>query len=452
MLDRQRRALDTAAAACHKGPWGTVDQDRALHHRRNLLRRRSGGRPRRPGRRRGRKGSRGRRHPDGRRRCRWRRAVVTREEQLGGSLATPTETTKIFLAAGVIVLKAILVANIAAPVCLLLVANVVVALPLCPRLGRPAVLGRLHCLGFDPGIEDCAHRDRRDADVAEDPLPCAGTTLLVAACRRVEPSHGACVLAPVCDAQGHAALQGCGQGLQIAGVARGVAQHDLLGLLHERRAQADQLALPLEELRAHLEGLPRVDAVAAARAIHRGGLPGGLRATDAVAISVLSSSWCVTIVQGGLEGMRVRFHNVDLRAPLAANLVRVAIISWLPPSVFAKFELARKVSRRHVRKVEGEVATAANLPQIYSEAHDLAEQLELRKGLRLPTGLARGERGKARVVLDGKPVAIDGAPAANQIGLTNTIDAKLVAPVAAAGAGQRPRQEQRDNAQRSQHS
>jgi len=69
----------------------------------------------------------------------------------------------------------------------------------------------------------------------------------------------------------------------------------------------------------------------------------------------------------------VGLHDVDLRAPLAADHVGVTVVGRLATTVVAAAESAGSVMRRARDEVKGEVAPTTDLAEVHVEADGLAQ-------------------------------------------------------------------------------
>jgi len=99
----------------------------------------------------------------------------------------------------------------------------------------------------------------------------------------------------------------------------------------------------------------------------------GLGATRAITIVVVVIAiGLITLVWSGLEGSCVGLHDVNLRAPFAANLVRIAIVI-----ATASKGLAMHISSGRRHEVHREVTGAAHFTQIHGEIDPTVQQLKL---------------------------------------------------------------------------
>mmetsp|Transcript_172916 Transcript_172916/g.554462 ORF Transcript_172916/g.554462 Transcript_172916/m.554462 type:complete len:201 (+) Transcript_172916:2248-2850(+) len=104
-------------------------------------------------------------------------------------------------------------------------------------------------------------------------------------------------------------------------------------------------------------------------------------------------------MQRRVEGILVRLHDVDLRAGLAAHVVRIAI-------VVEAFRLPRVLV--HGRQVKGSVAAAVGCRNIHCEGHLLPQQVEGQVvGVVVHPGALVGEVGPALHVRDDLALALD---------------------------------------------
>mmetsp|Transcript_81097 Transcript_81097/g.235266 ORF Transcript_81097/g.235266 Transcript_81097/m.235266 type:complete len:373 (-) Transcript_81097:496-1614(-) len=322
----------------------------------------------------------------------------------GPPLATPTSSALVALAAVVLVFETVLDARGGAPPRLLLVADVLVTLPLCGVIRHPCLhssgrrpLGSLaamrrrrrrrgpplvahhrrsgwrgpplvpHCrclrgrgqpLRPRPRLTRRARRrwcryrpipgQPRDPEVADHRRAGLGPLASFAAAHRpVHPSHVLRFIAPIGDPQAHALTHRCRQGGNIALVALLMSKDDLPILLPEDGAHAEKHAVLVGKLSLQAERLPGVDGVPAPRAVGAMLVIGALSATAAVAIGVISVLRRIAFVQCCLQHPAVGFHDVYLRAPLTADLVRVTVVLRLAATVLARAEAARPIAGGH---------------------------------------------------------------------------------------------------------
>mmetsp|Transcript_17912 Transcript_17912/g.47755 ORF Transcript_17912/g.47755 Transcript_17912/m.47755 type:complete len:204 (+) Transcript_17912:1-612(+) len=123
--------------------------------------------------------------------------------------------------------------------------------------------------------------------------------------------------------------------------------------------------------------------------------------------------------------MVVGLHDVDLRAPLAADHVRITIVWGLPLPVGTRAGLPLHVACRHGDEVEGQVAGAADFAQVHPVADDFPQQLELLDVLWLPSLLLVCKDCETGVVVDGHGIAINVPACACQVCRLHTTDFDL---------------------------
>ena len=76
---------------------------------------------------------------------------------------------------------------------------------------------------------------------------------------------------------------------------------------------------------------------------------------------------CVALVGGYAEGVLVGLHDVEFRAPVSTTLVGITESPLI----------STRVHSWHAVEVNGRVAAAADLTQIYVKLHGAAEQIRL---------------------------------------------------------------------------
>mmetsp|Transcript_60768 Transcript_60768/g.170283 ORF Transcript_60768/g.170283 Transcript_60768/m.170283 type:complete len:330 (-) Transcript_60768:226-1215(-) len=303
------------------------------------------------------------------------------------------------LASVVAVLEAIQESCMFAPIRLLqLPLIVVVALPRLHLVRQPLPddLGlrrgtcgrrwRLVC--WAPQMRDERQHFQVDDDIADDGVACGlDRAILVAARRGIHPRHVRVLRAPICDAQVHANRHDVSERRQVLLVAPPCGlEGDLPAPLRQDGAHAGESALQvLRKLGPHGERPAGVDHVVDAGAV--GLLPEARLLGDAASVArgIVPIHRLDATVGGGLEGVAVRLHDVDLRAPLTADLVRITIVRRLVVLAGAANVRARLVLGRSADQVEGDVAPATHSAKIHVEADRPSQELE-------PGDALRGER------------------------------------------------------------
>mmetsp|Transcript_121226 Transcript_121226/g.387310 ORF Transcript_121226/g.387310 Transcript_121226/m.387310 type:complete len:261 (+) Transcript_121226:755-1537(+) len=188
----------------------------------------------------------------------------------------------------------------------------------------------------DPNLLGVFHAAVQYADVANDSIASIlARANASAAWRDIHPGHRLRLISPVRDAQAHAMRHDLGQRGQVLLVARGVLHDNKPAILPQRGPHPCEEPVVHEELGLNVEGVPSVDREAGTRAVGIRMLPGVLFTAAPVAHAELLIDGGLAPVQGRLERMVVGLHDVDFRAPLAANHVRVAIVWRLAASVCA---------------------------------------------------------------------------------------------------------------------
>mmetsp|Transcript_60677 Transcript_60677/g.130281 ORF Transcript_60677/g.130281 Transcript_60677/m.130281 type:complete len:299 (-) Transcript_60677:99-995(-) len=251
-----------------------------------------------------------------------------------------------------------------------------------------------------------AHGHRwRDFDAADGGIAgIAAAALLLTARRLVQPLHGLRIAAPVGDAHGHALRHGSSHAVRVT-IA--TPKHHLFRPLLKPGRDAGEGLLQLVAVKccADREGEQGVDLEVAAGPIdisaqgHR-----GLATTGSVAVRVVPHfRGRVALVRGGGEGVGVGLHHIELGAPLAANLIRIAVVGAV-----RALSCAREASRgsgRLLDEVEGQVAGATDRREIHIEAERPAEQPELGKLVGRPFLLARIHDAEAGIMLQRQAIA-----------------------------------------------
>mmetsp|Transcript_95720 Transcript_95720/g.184623 ORF Transcript_95720/g.184623 Transcript_95720/m.184623 type:complete len:231 (-) Transcript_95720:84-776(-) len=178
---------------------------------------------------------------------------------------------------------------------------------------------RLPCDACPSGI--------RDFHVTDDALACIRTvTLFFATGRLIHPGHGFCRVAPVGDAEAHA-VSHCGtQSCQVTCLASSMVKcHPICALLQCCNHSDKRVGL-CGECSDHLEWLGGVDSELGTRTIRVGHVARVLPTAATIAVSVVPICGRVTLVRRRLKCMVVSLHYVHFWAPLATNLVSIAIV------------------------------------------------------------------------------------------------------------------------------
>mmetsp|Transcript_129330 Transcript_129330/g.374517 ORF Transcript_129330/g.374517 Transcript_129330/m.374517 type:complete len:511 (+) Transcript_129330:443-1975(+) len=341
----------------------------------------------------------------------------------GLALAAPATAARALHAVIVLVLEAALNAGIGAPQGILLTPRVPMALPWRVDLREPMQFRTL--LRRPEAMEAIVGEvvPRRHCETAEPRLAgVLAAAVRVATRRGVHPRHGRVIVTPVRDTQAHPLLHRRAEFVQVTLLAPVVVHHDLPALLSQRGHHAQQNTVLLGERGLHLERVPRVDGVRRVWAV--GALPVScvFVATAAVATVVVSVHRRVAFVGCGLEGVVVRFHDVDLRAPLTPHLVSVAIERGLVAAVLSGAEFAALADGGRRDEVHCNVASATDLAQIDSEAERPAQEVELSDAPGLPLLLASRENAHAGVVSDDDFVTGGAAILSGEVGRRHAVD------------------------------
>mmetsp|Transcript_102431 Transcript_102431/g.316067 ORF Transcript_102431/g.316067 Transcript_102431/m.316067 type:complete len:424 (-) Transcript_102431:1-1272(-) len=296
--------------------------------------------------------------------------------------------------------------------------------------------------GAEAGDGELSRAGARDPDVADDGVagvvPDAG---LRPAGRLVQPGHHGGGAAPVGEPHRHA-LGHDGRHLPQVGAAAREVEDDLVPALQqpdghagEARPDAEPGAAAVES-RLDLEGAHRVDLVPRAGAV--GVAPHLVRVPPAAlgiaTVVVARGRREVALVGSGREDVVVRLHDVQLRAVLAADLVRIAVVG--APVARPPTGTPSAVAGRALDEVEREVAAAADAAQVHREAQGLSEQPQAGEAERVPRALplAGGRDAEAGVVVERQPLPRDAAPVSHEVG--GTLD-PVHDEVAGAGGGAR---------------
>lgn len=205
-----------------------------------------------------------------------------------------------------------------------------------------------------------------DHDVGEQKL--LGIAFLGLASVFPEPVvHGA----PVADGEDHTVLEVVGH----LGVGTAVTGHlDGVGVLGHRGGEGAELVARLDEVQLGVEGAGGVDAEAAAGAVGvvvqlaNVVLPAGASTVAEVVVALVGGS--VAGVRGGLVGVLVGLHDVELGAVVAVDLVSVAVVVPVSVPVVATGVLAGRGN-----EVESRDAAAYALAQVNVVLHGAAKQV-----------------------------------------------------------------------------
>ena len=122
------------------------------------------------------------------------------------------------------------------------------------------------------------------------------------------------------------------------------------------------------DLRSHMEGLVRVDGIRRAKTVVvRVAVCQEVKSAIATSITVVEDTVlrCVTLVARDVEGMLIGLHNVELRAPMATDLIGVTILEWV----------TCVVKSRHCDSVEGSKTVAVDSAQVNIKLEDTAEKV-----------------------------------------------------------------------------
>merc|ERR1712194_505211 len=103
----------------------------------------------------------------------------------------------------------------------------------------------------------------------------------------------------------------------------------------------------------HLKRAGSVDGEVTSRSIRMGTFSGVLGATATVATLVKAVARRVAFTRGRLKGCIVRLHDVDLWAQLPSNHICIAIVCWLPASVYTCTGLSVLPNCGHRDQVHG---------------------------------------------------------------------------------------------------
>mmetsp|Transcript_65190 Transcript_65190/g.212376 ORF Transcript_65190/g.212376 Transcript_65190/m.212376 type:complete len:201 (+) Transcript_65190:936-1538(+) len=142
----------------------------------------------------------------------------------------------------------------------------------------------------------------------------------------------------------------------------------MVALLRQHHLHGLERALPIDrEGHLDLEGLVRVDALRARAVLPPAEVPGAAPARPAAAVARRLAAVVLSGVQRRVPREHIGLLDVNLRAGLAAHIVRIAV-------VVRALRLVRVLSHR--RQVKSGIASTASARDIQGVSHLLAQQLQ----------------------------------------------------------------------------
>ena len=157
-------------------------------------------------------------------------------------------------------------------------------------------------------------------------------------------------------------------GREVAGAVTLRVHHDFVGALCQGHAVVCELVIVVhDEFDLHVERTLSVDRVLGTGSVLSWRIVedvSGAVATS-VAVSVDSILGCIALVSGRVERVSIGLLNIELGAPVTANLVGVAVLEGI----------AVVVERRHEDGVEGRDAATADQAQVDIVLHGAAQKI-----------------------------------------------------------------------------
>ena len=156
--------------------------------------------------------------------------------------------------------------------------------------------------------------------------------------------------------------------LQIVAAVAGV-HDDLAIILRHGHFVAIELSILLQELSLDMKFVLCVDRVLAALSILALSVVEDIESALATSVAIIVHSvvWLVALVSRSMERVSIGLLNIELRAPVTANLVGVAVLEWIVVIV----------EGRHEDGVKGRDAAAADFAQVDIVFEDATEQVWL---------------------------------------------------------------------------
>lgn len=153
----------------------------------------------------------------------------------------------------------------------------------------------------------------------------------------------------------------------VAAVAR--IHNDLTILLRHGHFVTIELSILFQELSFDMEFVLCVDCILTTLSILALSMVENIESTLTTSITILVNSvdGIRALVSCSMEGMSIGLLNIELRAPVASNLVGIAVLEWI----------VIVIDRRHEDGVEGRDAATAYFAQVNIVFEDATEQVWL---------------------------------------------------------------------------
>lgn len=104
--------------------------------------------------------------------------------------------------------------------------------------------------------------------------------------------------------------------------------HKFASFLSKRHLVAMEHTILFDEFSLHMEFVLSIDLVLTTESVFALCIVIHIQSTLATSIAMIVDTVgrCITFVAGGVEGMSVGLLNVEFRAPVATNLIRVTVL------------------------------------------------------------------------------------------------------------------------------